>query len=123
MRNVKAERPGIGFALSIAFPSGIADMKVCRMVDKQRKQFETLRIKNGVDGRMPTCRRLASFHLLSILKIAAVGKANGEMKPFCLSIEMLIVRFRVDTAENCILRFAFPAAGARDSAYSENIAS
>ena len=107
MRNVKAERPGVRLTFSIAFPSGIADMKVCRMVDKQRKQFKTLRIKNGVDGRMPTCRRLASFHLLSILKIAAVGKANGEMKPFCLSIEMLLVRFRVDTAENCILRFAF----------------
>ena len=71
---------------------------------------------------MPVCRRLAGFYLFFVLKIAAVRKTNGKIEALGFAIEMLIVCIRVDSAENCISRFAFPAAGARDSAYLTHVA-
>ena len=45
MRNVEAERSGICLAL----PSGIADMKVCRMVYESRKEINALSVEDGMD--------------------------------------------------------------------------
>ena len=66
--------------------------------------------------------RLAGFYLFFVLKIAAVGKTDGKIEPLGIAMEMLIVCIRVDTAENCVSRFAFPAVGARDGAYPKHVA-
>lgn len=71
---------------------------------------------------MPICCRLAGFYLFYVLEIAAVRKTNGKIEALGFAIEMFIVRVRVDSAENCVSRFAFPAAGARDSAYLKHVA-
>ena len=72
---------------------------------------------------MPICCRLAGFYLFYVLEIAAVRKTNGKIEALGFAIEMFIVRVRVDSAENCVSRFAFPAAGARDGAYLKHVAS
>lgn len=72
---------------------------------------------------MPICCRLAGFYLFYVLEIAAVRKTNWKIEALGFAIEMFIVRVRVDPAENCISRFAFPAAGARDGAYPKHVAS
>ena len=66
--------------------------------------------------------RLAGFYLFFVFKIAAVGKTDAEIEALGFAIKMLIVRIRVDSAENCVSRFAFPAVGARDGAYPKHVA-
>ena len=49
VRNVETERSGICFAFGVALPSGIADMKACRMVYESRKEINALCVKDGMD--------------------------------------------------------------------------
>ena len=71
---------------------------------------------------MPICCRLAGFYLFYVLEIAAVRKTNWKIEALGFAIEMLIVCIRINSEENCVSRFAFPAAGARDSAYPKHVA-
>ena len=49
VRNVETERSGICLAFGVALPSGIADMKVCRMVYESMKEINALSVEDGMD--------------------------------------------------------------------------
>ena len=53
--------------------------------------------------------RLACLNLLGVLEVAAVRKADRQVKALGLPVEMLVVGVRIDPAEDRVLRLALAA--------------
>src|SRR5574344_2230208 len=79
-------------------------MEVCGTALKYRQKVQSLRIDDGVDGRMTPCRCDTGLDLLDILEVAAVREADRKMKPLGLLEEVLVVGIRVNPPKDRIPR-------------------
>ena len=97
-------------------------MKRRGAIHKRDKKFAPFRVEDCVDGRMAAGSGDTSRDLRLVLEVAAVGETDREIESFGLAIEVLVVGVRVDSTEDCILRFALAAVRTEFRADGEYIA-
>ena len=123
VRHVKSKPARLSLPRLVALPGGVAGVEVRGAVDKHRQKLNALRVEDRVYIRVAAGCGYAGLHLLGVLKVAAVRKADRQVQALRLAVKVFVVRVRVDAAEDRVLRLYLPAIWPRLRADVDHVAS